>query len=81
MLGKNWVNFIYIANIDFIEPLYPFTNNSAYHLYVIKIDFESKLTSIEEALDDLMSISTILTKNNIDSDVYFVEEIIKIELK
>lgn len=48
---------------------------------VIKIDFESKLTSIEEALDDLMSISTILTKNNIDSDVYFTEEIIKIELK
>lgn len=30
----------FFANIDFIEPLYPFTNNSAYHLYVIKIDFE-----------------------------------------
>lgn len=28
------------SKIDFIKPLYPFTNNSAYHLYVIKIDFK-----------------------------------------
>jgi UDP-4-amino-4,6-dideoxy-L-N-acetyl-beta-L-altrosamine transaminase len=28
------------SKIDFIKPLYPFTNNSGYHLYVIKIDFE-----------------------------------------
>ena len=28
------------SKIDFIKPLYTFTNNSAYHLYVIKIDFE-----------------------------------------
>ena len=26
--------------IDYVEPLYPFTNESAYHLYVVKIDFE-----------------------------------------
>lgn len=48
---------------------------------LIKIDFESRQASIEEALDDLMSISTILTKNNIESDVFFSEEIIKIELR
>ena len=30
----------FFSKIDFIKPLYPFTNNSAYHLYVIKIDFE-----------------------------------------
>jgi UDP-4-amino-4,6-dideoxy-L-N-acetyl-beta-L-altrosamine transaminase len=28
------------SKIEFINPLYSFTNNSAYHLYVIKIDFE-----------------------------------------
>lgn len=37
-IAKRYDDFF--ANIDFIEPLYPFTNNSAYHLYVIKIDFE-----------------------------------------
>lgn len=30
----------FFSKIDFIKPLYTFTNNSAYHLYVIKIDFE-----------------------------------------
>lgn len=30
----------FFSKIDFIEPLYTFTNNSAYHLYVIKIDFD-----------------------------------------
>ncbi|WP_421715471.1 UDP-4-amino-4,6-dideoxy-N-acetyl-beta-L-altrosamine transaminase [Arcobacter arenosus] len=29
-----------IDSIDFIEPLYSFTNDSAYHLYVLKIDFD-----------------------------------------
>ncbi|TLP38538.1 UDP-4-amino-4,6-dideoxy-N-acetyl-beta-L-altrosamine transaminase [Arcobacter arenosus] len=29
-----------IDSIDFIEPLYSFTNDSAYHLYVVKIDFD-----------------------------------------
>jgi len=48
---------------------------------IIKIDFESRMSSIEEALDDLMSISTILTKCNIESEVSFSQEIIKIELK
>ncbi len=28
-----------IDSIDFIEPLYSFTNDSSYHLYVVKIDF------------------------------------------
>jgi UDP-4-amino-4,6-dideoxy-N-acetyl-beta-L-altrosamine transaminase len=38
----------FFVNIDFIEPLYPFTNNSAYHLYVIKIDFEKLNISKKE---------------------------------
>ena len=37
-IAKKYDDFF--SKIDFIEPLYPFTNNSAYHLYVIKIDFE-----------------------------------------
>jgi dTDP-4-amino-4,6-dideoxygalactose transaminase len=37
-IAKRYDDFF--AKIDFIKPLYPFTNNSAYHLYVIKIDFE-----------------------------------------
>lgn len=37
-IAKKYDDFF--SRIDFIEPLYPFTNNSAYHLYVIKIDFE-----------------------------------------
>lgn len=37
-IAKRYDDFF--ANLDFIKPLYPFTNNSAYHLYVIKIDFE-----------------------------------------
>jgi dTDP-4-amino-4,6-dideoxygalactose transaminase len=37
-IAKRYDDFF--EKIDFIEPLYPFTNNSAYHLYVIKIDFE-----------------------------------------
>lgn len=37
-IAKRYDDFF--AKIDWIEPLYPFTNNSAYHLYVIKIDFE-----------------------------------------
>ena len=37
-IAKRYDDFF--ANVDFIKPLYPFTNNSAYHLYVIKIDFE-----------------------------------------
>lgn len=30
----------YFNDVEFISPLYRFTNSSAYHLYVIKIDFE-----------------------------------------
>lgn len=30
----------YFKNIEVINPIYEFTNDSAYHLYVIKIDFE-----------------------------------------
>ena len=30
----------FFSKIDFVKPLYTFTNNSAYHLYVIKIDFD-----------------------------------------
>lgn len=37
-IAKRYDDFF--SKIDFIKPLYPFTNNSAYHLYVIKIDFE-----------------------------------------
>lgn len=37
-IAKRYDDFF--EKIDLIEPLYPFTNNSAYHLYVIKIDFE-----------------------------------------
>lgn len=37
-IAKRYDDFF--SKIDFIKPLYNFTNNSAYHLYVIKIDFE-----------------------------------------
>lgn len=37
-IAKRYDDFF--SKIDFIKPLYDFTNNSAYHLYVIKIDFE-----------------------------------------
>lgn len=37
-IAKRYDDFF--SKIDFIKPLYSFTNNSAYHLYVIKIDFE-----------------------------------------
>lgn len=37
-IAKRYDDFF--SKIDFIKPLYLFTNNSAYHLYVIKIDFE-----------------------------------------
>ena len=37
-IAKRYDDFF--SKIDFIKPLYTFTNNSAYHLYVIKIDFE-----------------------------------------
>jgi dTDP-4-amino-4,6-dideoxygalactose transaminase len=37
-IAKRYDDFF--SKIDFIKPLYAFTNNSAYHLYVIKIDFE-----------------------------------------
>ena len=38
LIAKRYDDFF--SKIDFIKPLYDFTNNSAYHLYVIKIDFE-----------------------------------------
>ena len=37
-IAKRYDDFF--SKIDFIKPLYTFTNNSAYHLYVIKIDFK-----------------------------------------
>lgn len=37
-IAKRYDDFF--SKVDFIIPLYEFTNNSAYHLYVIKIDFE-----------------------------------------
>lgn len=37
-IAKRYDDFF--SKIDFVKPLYTFTNNSAYHLYVIKIDFE-----------------------------------------
>jgi UDP-4-amino-4,6-dideoxy-L-N-acetyl-beta-L-altrosamine transaminase len=37
-IAKRYDDFF--SKIEFINPLYSFTNNSAYHLYVIKIDFE-----------------------------------------
>lgn len=37
-IAKRYDDFF--SKIDFIKPLYNFTNNSAYHLYVIKIDFD-----------------------------------------
>ncbi len=37
-IAKRYDDFF--SKIDFIKSLYDFTNNSAYHLYVIKIDFE-----------------------------------------
>ena len=37
-IAKRYDDFF--SKIDFIKPLYTFTNNSAYHLYVIQIDFE-----------------------------------------
>lgn len=37
-IAKRYDDFF--SKVDFITPLYEFTNNSAYHLYVIKIDFE-----------------------------------------
>jgi len=37
-IAKRYDDFF--SKTNFIKPLYPFTNNSAYHLYVIKIDFE-----------------------------------------
>ena len=37
-IAKRYDDFF--SKIDFIKPLYSFTNNSAYHLYVIIIDFE-----------------------------------------
>jgi UDP-4-amino-4,6-dideoxy-L-N-acetyl-beta-L-altrosamine transaminase len=37
-IAKRYDDFF--SKIDFIKPLYAFTNNSAYHLYVIRVDFE-----------------------------------------
>ena len=37
-IAKRYDDFF--SKTDFIKPLYDFTNNSSYHLYVIKIDFE-----------------------------------------
>lgn len=39
-IAKRYDDFF--LKIDFINPLYTFTNNSSYHLYVIKIDFEKR---------------------------------------
>lgn len=45
----------------------------------IKINLEE--ASIDESLDDLLIISGLMKKSNIDPDIYFSEQYIKIELK
>ncbi len=45
----------------------------------IRISFED--TSIDEALNDMLVISQIMKKNNVDPDVYFADQYVKIELK
>jgi hypothetical protein len=52
-----------------------FSDDKAY----IRIGFED--TSISEAYNDMMVISQIMKKNNIDPDVYFLDQYVKIELK
>lgn len=37
-IAKRYDDFF--SKVDFIKPLYSFTNNSSYHLYVVKIDFD-----------------------------------------
>ena len=55
----------FFSKIDFIKPLYDFTNNSAYHLYVIKIDFEKlKITKKEFVLK--------MRENNIGLQLHYI---------
>lgn len=55
----------FFSKIDFIKPLYLFTNNSAYHLYVIKIDFEKlNITKKEFVLK--------MRENNIGLQLHYI---------
>lgn len=47
----------------------------------IKIDFETRGVTIDEALDDLMSLSTLESKYKLNLGIHFSNEFIKIELK
>lgn len=38
----------FFKSVDLISPLYPFSNESAYHLYVIKIDFDKLMFDKKE---------------------------------
>ena len=62
-IAKRYDDFF--SKIDFIKPLYPFTNNSAYHLYVIKIDFEKlKINKKEFVLK--------MRENNIGLQLHYI---------
>ena len=62
-IAKRYDDFF--SEIDFIKPLYDFTNNSAYHLYVIKIDFEKlNITKKEFVLK--------MRENNIGLQLHYI---------
>ena len=62
-IAKRYDDFF--SKIDFIKPLYAFTNNSAYHLYVIKIDFEKlNITKKEFVLK--------MRENNIGLQLHYI---------
>lgn len=62
-IAKRYDDFF--SKIDFIKPLYTFTNNSAYHLYVIKIDFE-KLNI------DKKEVVLKMRENNIGLQLHYI---------
>ena len=62
-IAKRYDDFF--SEIDFIKSLYAFTNNSAYHLYVIKIDFEKlNITKKEFVLK--------MRENNIGLQLHYI---------
>ena len=62
-IAKRYDDFF--SGIDFIKSLYTFTNNSAYHLYVIKIDFEKlNITKKEFVLK--------MRENNIGLQLHYI---------
>ena len=63
LIAKRYDEFF--SKIDFIKPLYNFTNNSAYHLYIIKIDFEKlKITKKKFVLK--------MRENNIGLQLHYI---------